>query len=120
MELSDYLTGGLSPRKLIGYIKALPPDSAYAKARYGEVALWDLHLHRLTDILEILQIANWQRTGKRGGFPETIYRPGQGVRSSQPTAGHPPRPGDTLPNGEVVQGPAELNALFDRRERVGS
>ena len=98
----------------------MPADSAYAKARYGEVALWDLHLHRLTDILETLLVANWQRTGKRGGFPEMIKRPGQGVRSPQPVADHPLRPGDQLPGGEIVQGPAELSALFDRQENAMS
>jgi hypothetical protein len=117
VELSDYLTGTLPPRKLINYIKALPPDSAYAKARYGEVALWDLHLHRLTDILEAVLISNWQRTGKRGGFPQMIPRPGQDVRSDQPAA-HTVTPGDVLPGGEKVLGPAELNDLFDRRERA--
>ncbi len=81
--------------------------------------MWDLHLHRLTDILEAVLVSNWQRTGRRGGFPEAIKRPGQGVRSPQQTSEPVQiRPGDTLPSGEVVQGPAELNALFDRRERA--
>ena len=96
----------------------MPADSAYAKARYGEVALWDLHLHRLTDILEVLLLANWQRTGSRSGIPQKIARPGlddPDVRSRQ-TSNQVARPGDVLPNGETVLGPDELNALFDERE----
>jgi hypothetical protein len=103
---------------MINYIKALPTDSTYARERYGEVAMWDLHLHRLTDILEVLLLANWQRSGSRSGFPTKIDRPGldePDVRSRQPII---KRPGDVLPDGETVLGADDLSALFDRRERA--
>lgn len=117
------MAGTLSPRKLINYIRALPQDSTYARVRYGEFSLWDVHLHRLTDILEVLMIANWQRTGNRSGQPDPIRRPSPGateVRSAPKNEQRPVRlvPGDVLPDGEVVLGPDDLNALFDKRQEA--
>jgi hypothetical protein len=67
----------------------------------------------------VLLLANWQRTGKRSGAPSPLDRPGLDeprVRSRQTEPAPVLKPGDVLDDGEVVLGPSDLNALFDKLE----
>lgn len=68
-------TGELTRRELIAYIKHLPRDSALAREIHGEAAEWGPDTHLLGDLLDVLQIANWQRAGKKRGAPKPIKRP---------------------------------------------
>ena len=55
------------------WVRFAEPDSQLVKAVAG--LQWSPELHRLTDIFEVLNAANWQRGG-RGQKPKPIRRPG--------------------------------------------
>jgi len=49
---------------------------------HGEAALWGTSEHLTADVVDLLQVANWQRTGKKRGAPKPIKRP-KGVTHAQ-------------------------------------
>ncbi|MCW2920030.1 MAG: hypothetical protein JWN52_8098 [Actinomycetia bacterium] len=94
MRLRHLWTGEITHRELINLIKYLPRESALARALYGEQADWDPALHRLTDIADLLIVANWQRA-EGNTSPEFMQRPD----AEQPK--------------QKQLTPAEFDALFD-------
>jgi hypothetical protein len=74
VRLRDLGTDRLSYREAISYIVYLPPDSALHRT-LGDG--WDPVLHRLTDLGDLLLIANWQRgADKSTPQPQLLPRPG--------------------------------------------
>lgn len=55
------------------WLKFLSRDSQLYQAIYGPQ--WSPEMHRLTDVVDVLTQANWQRGG-RGPRPKPIKRPG--------------------------------------------
>ena len=44
----------------------------------GDAARWGDQEHLLADLIDVLQVANWQRAGKRNARrPKPVSRPGQ-------------------------------------------
>jgi hypothetical protein len=80
VRLRDLGSGELSYREAISYITYLPPDSALHR-RLGDG--WDPILHRLTDLGDLLLIANWQRAADNSTpRPELLPRPGSAAAAA--------------------------------------
>lgn len=78
----DWLgTERLSWRDLHVIVQNLPRESALARAMHGKDVLWGLSEHLLAEAIDVLALANWQRSnaGKRtpGPKPKPIPRPGK-------------------------------------------
>lgn len=56
------------------WFRFLPPMSQTFQAIRG--SQWSPEMHRLTDVLEVLLAANWQRGGGKGPKPKPMPRPG--------------------------------------------
>ena len=55
----------------------LPPESATARAIGGPSFAWTTTEHLLASVVDVLAVANWQRSGRsRGRRPQPIERPG--------------------------------------------
>lgn len=76
-RLSDLATGELSWRRLGVLVAALPRDSQTSRALYGEAVAWGVTEHLLATVVDLLQGANWQRSGSKSNRPKPIPRPGQ-------------------------------------------
>lgn len=67
--------GLLTHRELVNLISYLPPEAATVRLVFGRDAPWTPEMHRLTDIADTLDRANWQRTAKPGQrSPKSKYR----------------------------------------------
>lgn len=53
----------------------LPPGCALHRSMFAEEAPWDSAGYLLANVIDILQGANWQRTGKKGDKPKPFPRP---------------------------------------------
>lgn len=62
---------GLTPRRVLWLVGQLPPDSAFSASVRGgpEFRPWTPELHLLSAVVNLLNAANRQRAGKRGGKP---------------------------------------------------
>lgn len=55
----------------------LPRTSATAHAMFGERVEWGPTEYLLADLIDVVQIGNWQRQGKKGApKPKPVPRPG--------------------------------------------
>lgn len=80
-SLDDLGTPGFSWLDLRAFALHAPHTSALARAVHGEAAAWGPTEHLLATVIDVLQIANWQRAGKKGGpRPKPIPRPGDRKR----------------------------------------
>lgn len=95
MRLRHLFTGEITHRELINLIKYMPRESALARALYGADVDWDPAMHRLTDLADLLIIANWQRA-EGGTRPDFMQRPDA----------------EAKPQDKQLT-PAEFDALFD-------
>lgn len=75
MRLRDLYTGGLTVRELIAYIREIPMESALGRSLLGEAADWTASTHLIADAVDLLNIANWQRSGTKKRAPKPMKRP---------------------------------------------
>lgn len=61
---------------MIEFIRNIPRHSALGRKLLGEAAEWSADTYRLADAVDLLAIANWQRTGEKRNQPKPIKRPG--------------------------------------------
>jgi Family of unknown function (DUF5361) len=62
-------------------IRQLPAESLTAQAVHGDALSWSAGEYLLAGVLDALNIANWQRTGRRGRpRPQRVQRPGTGPK----------------------------------------
>lgn len=86
-------TPALSWRDLWVILHHLPRDSAYARSRHGEAALWGLTDHLLATLIDAVQDGNWQRAGKKNApRPKRVKRPGGGKAAGERKFGRDPIP----------------------------
>jgi hypothetical protein len=62
---------------LLAFVKDTRAGSALAIALHGERARWTDREYLMAMMVDALNGANWQRTGKRSGRPKPVVRPGQ-------------------------------------------
>lgn len=86
----DWLgTPRLSWRDLLVIVKQSPRSSALAMAVHGEQTQWGVLEHLTGHVVDLLQLANWQRGGKKAGpRPKPIPRPGS--KDDSQRFGHEP------------------------------
>ncbi|HEY5201190.1 MAG TPA: DUF5361 domain-containing protein [Acidothermaceae bacterium] len=76
-DLLDLYRGKLSVRRCWLLITQLPGDSALARAAHPDAADWSLTNHLLAATVDVLQLANWQRSSDaKIPRPARIPRPG--------------------------------------------
>lgn len=63
------------------WFRFLPSQSQTFQAIRGPQ--WSAEMHRLTDVLETLMAANWQRGGGKGPKPKPVKRPGVGKNAQR-------------------------------------
>lgn len=57
-------------------VRALPPESVTARALHGDRADWGVTEHLLATAIDVLNAANWQRSGdKKLARPKPLPRP---------------------------------------------
>lgn len=61
----------LTHREVINLISCLPPEAVTLRLVFGDNAPWSDEMHRLTDIADLLDRANWQRSARPGSRPPT-------------------------------------------------
>ena len=83
---------------MIVLLDNLPDDSATARALGNG---WRIADFVLAGIFDVLQVANWQRSGGKGRRPKPLPRPGTGPKT------------ETLTGGSYDL--AELQALLDEQ-----
>lgn len=77
-SLEDLGSPGFSWLDLRAFTRHAPHTSAFARSYHGEAATWGATEHLLATLIDVGQIANWQRAGKRAGpRPKPLLRPGQ-------------------------------------------
>lgn len=76
IDLRDLGTDVLPWWRLAAILQNLPLSSATARAVHGEKTEWSAAEHLLASILDVLQVANWQRGGGKGSRPQPTKRPG--------------------------------------------
>lgn len=75
--LADLAGPRLSWRRLGVLIRQLPREAATTRAAAGEAAAWGDAEHLLASIVDVLNAANWQRSGKQNApRPKPLPRPG--------------------------------------------
>lgn len=80
-SLDDLGTPGLSWVDLRAFARHAPHTSAIARSVHGEAAAWGPTEHLLATVIDVLQVGNWQRAGKKGSpRPKPITRPGDRKR----------------------------------------
>jgi hypothetical protein len=87
----------LSYRRLRLILENSPRDSAFSRSYHGEPSQWSVTDHLLANVIDLLQIANWQRAGK-GAAPKPFPRPTRPANRS----------------GKTI---AEAKAWFERKYR---
>jgi hypothetical protein len=78
VRLRDLVTGDLTHRELIAYIKHLPMEGAVGRVVLGDAAAWTPEMHRLTDIADLLSFGHYIAATVAGGKakrPKPIKRP---------------------------------------------
>lgn len=76
VSMRDVIEGRVTRRELVSFVSKMPEDSALFRAVNGPDAVtWTPVLHRLTDVADLLNVANWQRTEGKGPAPSPITRP---------------------------------------------
>ena len=105
LDLNDLGTDRLDWRRVRAVITYLPSTSALARSIHGDKALWSTTEHLLASAVDALNVANWQRTGKKGGRPKPIVRPGDEPAKNEKRFGTASMPLD------------EAQAFFDRINR---
>lgn len=74
--MRDVIEGRVTRRELLSLVAKMPEDSALFKSVNGADAVtWTPILHRLTDVADLLNTANWQRTDGKSPQPSPIERP---------------------------------------------
>jgi len=69
-------------------IRQLPVESSYAQATLGEAARWGTAEYLMAIIADILNLANWQRSGRKGRKkPQPLPRPGMEEKSKKLSKG---------------------------------
>lgn len=83
LDLASDLGGPTLPwPRLARLLRHLPPESATWQAVAGPDAVWSTTDHLLALVVDVLQVANWQRAGdKRAKRPEPLPRPGMPGRA---------------------------------------
>lgn len=74
LDLIDFYRGTLSPRRTAVLALNLPPGAAVWR-EYGGPLAWTQDNHLQAAEIYILQLANWQRTGKSGNKPKPLTPP---------------------------------------------
>lgn len=67
----------LTPREVFSYLAFMPEDSAYHAELQGgqQFRGWTIDRYFLAAALDVLQAANYQRSGGKGRKPKPAYRP---------------------------------------------
>ena len=73
--MADLGTHRLTWRRLGLLIRHLPDGSATMRAFHGPLASWGVTEHLLAGVVDVLQGANWQRSGGKGRKPKPLDRP---------------------------------------------
>jgi len=76
----DIGTGRTNWADIRAVLMTLPRTSATARAIHGVDVEWGLTEHLLASVVDVAQIANWQRSGGKGRRPKPIPRPGVGPK----------------------------------------
>lgn len=73
----EFLAGRISPTLFIALLQGLPQESAFRAEWAGgpEHRTWSLDTHLLATVVDLLQGANYQRSGGKGRKPTPINRP---------------------------------------------
>lgn len=70
-------TEQLTWRDLRIFVMGAARESAYVRSVAGEAAAWGPVEHLLASLVDVMQLANWQRAGDRNARrPEALQRPG--------------------------------------------
>jgi hypothetical protein len=76
VSMRDVIERRVTRRELVSLVKGMPEDSALFRSVNGADAVtWTPVMHRLTDVADLLQVANYQRTDGKGPAPSPITRP---------------------------------------------
>lgn len=105
LDINQAGTSTLDWRRLRAVITYLPPDSALAKAMIGPTANWSPADYMLAAAVDALNLANWQRTGKKHNRPKPLPRPAD------------PRGNQTGRFGAVSLPLGKARAIFERSNR---
>ena len=74
--MRDVVEGRVTRRELVSLVAGMPEDSALFRGVNGADAVtWTPLMHRITDAVDLLNVANWQRTDGRSPAPSPITRP---------------------------------------------
>jgi hypothetical protein len=102
----DLGTDRLSYRRLTVLIEHLPRDSATLQKLLGhEYVSWGPTEHLLAVVVDVLQGANWQRSGGKGSKPKPLPRPKSKVQVEEHNRKH-------------ADQQERLRALRERRKKV--
>lgn len=78
-------------------VRRAPPTSALMRHLDPEAVAWTLEAHLLASVIDVLNIANWQRIGKKGApRPKPIPRPGAAGDPDVERLGKDPLPVDEM------------------------
>jgi hypothetical protein len=70
------------------WVRQLPQESATWRSINPEGSVWTLEAHLVALAVDVLQMGNWQRAGKKGARrPKPIPRPGVKAAKSSKTFG---------------------------------
>jgi hypothetical protein len=76
VSMRDVVEGRVTRRELVSLVREMPEDSAlFRSVRGADAVTWTPVMHRLTDVVDLLQVANYQRTDGKGPAPSPMTRP---------------------------------------------
>lgn len=83
VDLRWLVDGRLSWRRFSVLLANLPADSATAQAMHGELAHWQTAEYLMANVVDLLRLSVWQRSGGKGERPKPIPRPGVADESTK-------------------------------------
>lgn len=76
LDINDLGTDRFPWSRLRAIVVYASETSALARSVHGSRASWSTTNHLLASVLDALNVANWQRTGRKGNRPKPTPRPG--------------------------------------------
>lgn len=76
LDLADLGTVRFDWQRLAAVVRYGGDRSALARSVHGDKAAWSTSEHLLAAAVDALNAANWQRSGRKGGKPKPVPRPG--------------------------------------------